>query len=68
MEQPVLILEDNGPDAPFDPLKYPVRLLGAQIVIAGTLGISATIAFCLLRQKYPQLYEARRARRSMYTR
>lgn len=57
--------DDNGPEAPFDPLKYPVRLLGAQIAVATALGASALVAFCVLRKQYPMLYEPRRARRSM---
>lgn len=56
--------DDNGPEAPFDPLKYPIRLLGAQIAVATALGASALVSFCVLRKHYPMLYEPRRARRS----
>lgn len=56
-------LQDHEPEAPFDPLKYPVRLIGAQLAVATSLGVTALVTFCVLRRKYPQLYEARRARR-----
>lgn len=54
------------PKAPFDPLKYPVRLLGAQIALATTLGVSAFLSFCILRRAYPQFYEGRRTFKSTY--
>ncbi|KAF5132035.1 hypothetical protein DV495_001744 [Geotrichum candidum] len=53
--------ESDGPETPFDPLKYPVRLLGAQIALAAALGVSAFLSFCFLRRTYPQFYEARRS-------
>lgn len=56
-------MSDETPEKPFDPLQYPIRLIGAQLAVATALGIAAVIAFCALRIKYPQLYEARRARR-----
>jgi len=58
--------ESDGPETPFDPLKYPVRLLGAQIALAAALGVSAFLSFCFLRRTYPQFYEARRSVKSMY--
>lgn len=58
------MLDDPLPEKPFDPLQYPIRLLSAQLVVASTLGLSALLTFCLLRKKYPKLYEARRARRA----
>lgn len=59
------LIQDNGEDRekPFDPLQYPIRLLSAQLAVATALGVSAILTFCILRRKYPQLYEARRARR-----
>lgn len=54
------------PEAPFDPLKYPVRLLGAQIALATTLGVSAFLSFCILRRAYPRFYEGRRTVNSTY--
>jgi len=60
-----LIMSDyeDTPEKPFDPLQYPIRLIGAQLAVATALGISAVVTFSILRKKYPQLYEARRARR-----
>lgn len=55
--------DGDTPDTPFDPLKYPQRLLASQIAVAVALGVTATLAFCMLRRHYPQLYEARRSRR-----
>lgn len=55
----------NGDDEiPYDPRKYPMRLLGAQLAVASLLGIGALLTFCVLRIKWPQLFDARRARRS----
>lgn len=55
--------DGGGRESPFDPLKYPIRLLGAQLAVATTVGCWALVTFCILRRRYPQLYEARRARR-----
>jgi hypothetical protein len=60
------LLDNDGPEMPFDPLKYPVRLLGAQIALAAALGVSAFLSFCFLRRTYPQFYEARRTVKSTY--
>lgn len=54
---------EDAPEKPFDPLQYPIRLIGTQLAVAATLGIGAIVTFSFLRKKYPQLYEARRARR-----
>lgn len=57
---------DGDDDIPYDPRKYPMRLLGAQLVVATVLGFGALLAFCVLRIKWPQLFDARRARRRKY--
>lgn len=59
-------MSNDDEDLPYDPRKYPLRLLGAQLAVATALGLTALLAFCLLRIKWPQLFDARRARRSMF--
>lgn len=54
---------DND-DIPYDPRKYPMRLLGAQLAVAAAIGVVAFLTFCVLRLKWPQLFDARRTRRS----
>lgn len=36
---------DGDDDIPYDPRKYPMRLLGAQLVVATVLGFGALLAF-----------------------
>ncbi|KAK9467666.1 hypothetical protein V1512DRAFT_275630 [Lipomyces arxii] len=51
---------DEGPYLPpGDPRMQAPRVLTTQLVIAGTLGVSAFLAFCFLRTRWPELYAAR---------
>lgn len=59
---------NDDEDIPYDPRKYPLRLLGAQLAVATAIGASAFLSFCILRLKWPNLFDARRARRSEYFR
>lgn len=55
---------DTGPKYPDnDPRQHPPQVLQTQLAIAVALGASAYISFCVLRRKWPQLYEPRRERR-----
>ncbi|KAL3461131.1 hypothetical protein BJX64DRAFT_261780 [Aspergillus heterothallicus] len=61
-----VLAADNGthdePGPPMDPFK-PQRSIYTQLVISLALGITAFLAFCLLRPKWTELYAARRRQR-----
>ncbi|KAJ0421981.1 hypothetical protein BJY00DRAFT_102528 [Aspergillus carlsbadensis] len=52
----------NEPNNPSDPIKS-TRNIYTQLVISSALGITAFLAFCLLRPKWTELYAARRRQR-----
>ncbi|KAK9456303.1 hypothetical protein V1511DRAFT_487204 [Dipodascopsis uninucleata] len=50
---------DTTPENPHDPFGHPATLMTTQLVIAGVLGISAFLTFCVLRTQWADLYAAR---------
>lgn len=50
--------DDDGPD-----LWKHSSLLKTQVLIAGSLGMTAFLSFCVLRKNWPQIYAARTLRR-----
>ncbi|KAK9477748.1 hypothetical protein V1514DRAFT_332889 [Lipomyces japonicus] len=49
----------DGSLPPNDPRGRPTLVMTTQLVIAGSLGLSAFIAFCILRNQWADLYAAR---------